>query len=107
MKRINADTSDKSDAKDEAENWETTKDNVISLAKKRKKRYAEGAWVDPEGSGTYVGEFKDGRFHGQGTWTGSAGEKYVGEWQDGTAHGRGTLTWPSGLKYVGEFEDDN
>ena len=31
----------------------------------------------------YVGEFKDGKEHGQGTNIWSNGNKYVGEWKDG------------------------
>ena len=31
----------------------------------------------------YVGEYKDGKQHGQGTKTYSDGEKYVGEWKEG------------------------
>jgi hypothetical protein len=56
---------------------------------------------------TYVGEFKDGNYHGQGTktWT-SFGSKYVGEFKDNKQHGHGTYTWASGSKYVGEFKDN-
>ena len=32
---------------------------------------------------TYVGEFKVGKEHGQGTYTWSDGSKYVGEYKDG------------------------
>ncbi len=39
----------------------------------------------------YVGEFKDGKKHGQGTFTYANGDKYVGEFKDGyTKHGQGT-----------------
>ena len=31
----------------------------------------------------YVGEFKDNKPNGQGTWTYYNGDKYVGEWKDG------------------------
>ena len=40
----------------------------------------------------YVGEFKDGEPHGQGTFTEANGSKYVGEYKDGREHGQGTLT---------------
>jgi S1-C subfamily serine protease len=63
----------------------------------------------------YVGEFKDGKPHGQGTATisaphKSAGEKYVGEFRNGKYHGQGTETFSAphkgaGVKYVGEFKD--
>ena len=42
--------------------------------------------------------------HGQGTIT-AGEEKYVGEWKDGKKHGQGTNTFADGYKYVGEFKD--
>ena len=46
----------------------------------------------------YVGKFKDGKEHGQGTWTSTEGEKYVGKFKDGKKHGQGTYTWSDGMK---------
>jgi hypothetical protein len=46
----------------------------------------------------YVGEFKDGKYHGQGTITNSAGDKYTGGWKDGKYYGKGTLTYFNGDK---------
>ena len=54
----------------------------------------------------YVGEYKDGKKHGQGTYTWFDGGIYVGKWKDGKEHGQGTETWSSGSKYVGEWKDD-
>jgi hypothetical protein len=56
--------------------------------------------------GEYVGDLKDGKKHGQGTFTYSNGKKYVGEWKDDKRHGKGTITNPNGNKYVGEWKDD-
>ena len=42
-----------------------------------------GTFIFPDGA-KYVGEFKDGKPHGQGTMTSSDGTKYVGEFKDGT-----------------------
>ena len=58
----------------------------------------------------YVGEWKDGKYSGQGTYTFGhssewAGDKYVGEWKDDKIHGQGTFTFASGNKYVGEFKN--
>jgi len=74
-----------------------------------------GEWKDGKahGQGTctyadgdkYVGEYRDDNFHGQGTYTHANGEKYVGEYKDGKKHGQGTNTWPDGGKYVGEWKD--
>ena len=64
--------------------------------------YAEG-----ESKGDkYVGEYKDGDTHGQGTYTWADGEKYVGEFKDDMPHGQGTYTYANGDKYVGEFMND-
>ncbi len=56
--------------------------------------------------GKYDGEFKDGKPHGQGSYSWSSGQKYDGEFKAGKKYGQGTLTWPDGRKYVGEFKDD-
>ena len=34
------------------------------------------------------------------------GDKYVGEHKDGKRHGQGTYTWSDGRKYVGEWNED-
>ena len=59
----------------------------------------------------YVGEFKDGKIHGQGTYYFLAnnqfkGGKYVGEIKDYKHFGQGTYTWANGDKHVGEWKDD-
>ena len=59
---------------------------------------------NPNGA-KYVGEWKYGKEHGQGTYTYPSGDKYVGEFKDGKHHGQGTLKWRDGSKYVGEFKD--
>ena len=77
----------------------------------------------------YIGEFKEGRKHGQGTlylpldrvlkgkWrddeivegtaTFSDGTRYTGTWEFGYRHGQGELTYPDGRKYSGEFHAGN
>ena len=57
-------------------------------------------------TGKYVGGYKDGKFHGQGTVTFADGRKYVGEFKGGHFNGQGTYTFPDGGQYVGEFKDD-
>ena len=63
-----------------------------------------GSYPFDDGS-KYVGEWKDDRKHGQGTFTWVDGDKYVGEWKDDGMNGQGTYTWSDGAKYVGEFKD--
>ena len=55
----------------------------------------------------YVGEWKDDKFHGQGTYTYANGDKYVGEYQDNKRTGQGTYTSANGSKKVAEWENDN
>ena len=51
----------------------------------------------------YVGEWQDGKQHGQGTFTSANGDKYVGEFQDGKPHGQGTSTSANGIQEQGYF----
>jgi len=53
----------------------------------------------------YVGEWKDGKYSGQGTLTFPSGWKYVGEFRDDKFNGQGTMTNPDGEKYVGVFRN--
>ncbi len=53
----------------------------------------------------YEGQFKDGRQHGQGRYTWANGKKYEGDWKDGKYNGRGVITTADGSKYVGEFKN--
>jgi hypothetical protein len=57
------------------------------------------------GGSLYVGEFKDGLFHGKGTSTNQSGTKYVGEFKGGRFDGQGTLTFKDGADYIGGFRD--
>ena len=62
----------------------------------------KGTRTSPDGS--YVGERKDGKEHGQGTKTFKDGGKYEGEWKNGKYHGQGKLTSSDGKYFVGEFK---
>jgi len=59
------------------------------------------------GGSKYVGEWKDGKQHGQGTYTFANGTKYVGEFKDSKRHGQGTLTYASGRTETGVWENGN
>ena len=52
----------------------------------------------------YVGDFRDGNFHGQGTLRWENGNVYIGRWRDGKMHGQGTLTFANGDKHVGSWQ---
>ena len=64
--------------------------------------YGKGEWEGEK----YVGEYKDGKMHGQGTYTWTSGDKYLGEFKNDQKHGQGTYTWADGKNYVGEFKND-
>ena len=73
--------------------------------------HGQGTVTYIEGAGSfegtkYVGEWKDDKMHGQGTFTNALGAKYVGEFKNDKKDGQGTYTWPEGRKYVGEVRDN-
>ena len=74
------------------------------------KKHGQGTFTRADGSQwageEYIGEWKDDKPNGQGTYTYADGEQYVGEWKDGKPNGQGTYTHTNGDKYVGEFKDD-
>ena len=64
----------------------------------------QGAKITSKGS-KYSGEFKEGKYHGQGTITNAAGDEYIGGWKDGKFYGKGTLTYSNGNKKSGIWKD--
>ena len=60
--------------------------------------------------GKYVGEWKDGKKQGQGTFTYGKGkwegDKYEGMWKRGEFQGHGTYTRSDGHKIVGEWKNN-
>jgi hypothetical protein len=54
----------------------------------------------------YVGEWRDGKQNGQGTFTFASGEKYVGEIKEAKRNGQGANTYANGDKYIGEWSND-
>ena len=60
----------------------------------------EGAFTYLDGS-IYVGEWKDGSRHGNGTLTYEDGREYIGGWRIGLHHGQGTFTYLDGSIYIG------
>mgnify|MGYP006113820473 FL=1 len=59
---------------------------------------------------TYVGEFKDGKRHGQGTGTHPYAGNYVGEYRNDLQNGYGTMInhfKKITVKYQGNFKDGN
>ena len=67
----------------------------------RKWTNCQGTAISPKG-GKYIGEFYNGKFHGQGIFT-EAGRKYIGQYKNHKRHGLGTYTYANGDIYVGEW----
>jgi len=66
----------------------------------------KGISIYPGGS-KYVGNFKNFKPHGYGTFVWTNGDKYFGDFIDGKASGNGTKIWADGKKYMGTFLNDN
>ncbi len=54
----------------------------------------------------YDGEWKDGLFHGRGTFSYANGFVEDAEWKDGKKNGRGTFIYANGRVEKGIFEND-
>ena len=53
----------------------------------------------------YRGEFKDGKYHGQGIRILRSGESYEGGFSGGEYHGLGVHKFPNGSRYEGQFSE--
>jgi hypothetical protein len=53
----------------------------------------------------YVGDFKNSKPNGSGTYMWTDGSAYIGEFQNGYPNGKGEYLWPNGWKFVGLFKD--
>lgn len=59
---------------------------------------------DPNISGSYEGDCRRGKAHGEGIAKGK--DTYEGEFRKGEKHGQGTYTYQNGNIFKGEFEED-
>ena len=74
-------------------NWDGVKIN-------RSWSYCFGAAFSRSGD-KYVGEFKNSKPHGHGSYTAVNGNKYAGEFKDNQFHGQGTYTYADGSRNEG------
>ena len=56
--------------------------------------------------GVYEGQYLNGKFHGQGTYTWADGNTYAGEWKNNKRHGQGTNTWSDGTVKKGIWKNN-
>lgn len=54
----------------------------------------------------YDGQWERGRWNGRGRLSFPDGSSYEGDFKEGVKHGRGTYRWPSGTVYDGEWKDN-
>ena len=72
------------------------KENAVT---RNKETYSDGSW--------YEGEFKNGKYHGQGTFCWTNGTKYVGPFADGMCHGEGILYYNDGTSEKVTYNNGN
>jgi len=56
---------------------------------------------------SYVGDFKDGHFHGKGNFKSVGDYKYKGDFKKGRFHGKGRIEYSNGDIYEGDFINDS
>lgn len=79
-----------------------------SAVGEEKQRCQTGIMIFERGTGIYIGEWQDGRYHGLGTYQEASGIRYEGGWSKGLMHGHGKFSWPREIGYIfiGEFRED-
>jgi len=79
----------------------------MSEEDRRRKDVPADGWVTElhDNGDTYVGECKDSKRHGQGTYTFRDGDTYIGEYHEGLRSGNGKMIFVKGCSYLGEFKD--
>ena len=82
-----------------------------SLMRSEKPKCISGDCINSQGTlrsanGTYAGQFKEGKFNGNGTLTLYNGSTYTGQWLNGKMHGKGVLTTVDNTTYNGQWEND-
>ena len=64
-------------------------DQILKFSNRINMLIFEFHWIYKADKTKYIGQFKDGKFEGQGTYTYGDGTKYIGEFKDGLPNGRG------------------
>ena len=85
--------------------WQGTNNTInifnssLQLSIFKKENYSDGAW--------YEGDFKDGKWHGNGTYCWPDGGKYIGQFLNGLLHGEGVLYHTNGTSNKVTYNNGN
>lgn len=77
---------------------------IVDGVKSGKGKYIERH--DEFDGDVYEGNFANGSFNGQGTYTWRDGSTYTGQWKNDNRSGQGTFVGYDGTKYVGQWAND-
>ena len=80
------------------------KDAEYVGAWKRGKKHGNGTYYFPNGD-RYVGEWRRGKKHGDGVYFFSDGDRYEGNWREGEKHGQGSYIFSDGDIFAGEWKN--
>ena len=84
------------------------KNNIFNNCKVEKSKDSlEIAKCEWKNGDIYEGEFKDGKFNGNGTYKYKNGNIYEGEFKNVYFYGKGIYKYNNGNIYEGEFKNDN
>ena len=82
---------------------DSTYEGTVDKTTKLKHGFGTQVWQD---GAKYVGEWKDGKAEGNGTFFHSNGDVFEGEFKQDKANGYGTYKHKSGQTYEGYWNDD-
>ena len=80
-------------------------DQILKYSEKINMLIFEFHWIFSPDKSSYIGSYKDDKFHGEGSYTYGDGTKYTGEFKNGLPNGKGTYEYQDGSKYESEFKD--
>ena len=80
-------------------------DQILKYSKKINMLIFEFHWIFSPDKSSYIGSYKDDKFHGNGSYTYGDGTKYTGEFKNNLPNGKGTYLYQDGTKYESVFKD--
>ena len=81
------------------------KDKYVGNVKNNKPN-GQGTYYYANGVTKYIGNFEDGEYEGQGNIIWKSGASYEGQWKKSKMHGKGIYKYSNGAIYTGDFKDD-